>query len=510
MAHPIAHSIAHPTTRCKFVSSVCIPVLLAFTLAACGGGGDNSLSVGAVAVPAAAASAPAPAASSPAPAASAPTPAAPSTIAITARGTAVGPIDEWLVPAAGGRLVSADGRLTVQVPPGALPAMTKISIQAIGNHSPGGRGMGYRLLPEDLAFTAPVKLSFHYDDADIGGSEPLALRVAYQDAAGSWNSIRQRTLDATARTISVETSHFSDWSMLAGWQLSPAATQVGAGLAVDFEVVACATKVRAEDDLAELAYSCVPEPDYFVVEEWQANGVDGGTLADGQIASSSPGTARYVSPNVAPKGAKNPVNVSARAKDKSGRTTLLIASVWVGELPPLGGTITSTQVATGGGITVTHSTSATVVFKHDIGTGLYLVNSGTVVSRIDTVQAGGCESHIAWAGAINPADPLTGQVDGAIAMQEDGSYSADALTMAPHSGITSCTSSGAVEPLTVQTAGARWFPAPPSIASGLVDGRDLKRKAHGVLEESLTWWPGANQPGKGQEVTVVWRLAPVK
>ena len=500
--------MAHPIARSRSVLNICVPVFLAFTLAACGGDGDDSQGANAVAGGGGAPSVPSPAAPAPPPAA--PAPAVPPEIAITARGTAVGPIDELVVPATGGSLVSADGRLTVEVPPGVLPAMTKISIQAIDNHSPGGRGVGYRLLPEGLVFAAPVKLRFRYDDADIGGSEPLALRVAYQDAAGRWNSIRQRTLDAATRTLSIETTHFSDWSFLAGWQLSPAATQVGAGLAVDFEVVACGTAPNPSDDLAELGYKCRPEPEYFVVEEWQANGVDGGTLVDGQIASSSPGTARYVAPNVAPKGDKNPVNVSARAKDKSGRTTLLIASVWVGELPPLAGTITSTQIATGGGLTVTHSTTARVVFKHDPDTGLYLVNSGTVASRIDTVQAAVCESHIAWSGAINPADPTTGQRDGAIAMQEDGRYTADALTMAPHSGTTNCTSDGRTESITVPTAGALWFPAPPPIISGLKDAKDLRRKANGVLEESFTWWPGADSSGNGRETTVTWRLEPVR
>jgi hypothetical protein len=495
--------MAYPIARSRSVLNICVPVFLAFTLAACGGDGSDSQGANAAAGGGGAPSVP-----SPAP--PAPPPAAPPTIAITARGTAVGPIDAWVVPATGGSLVSADGRLTVKVPPGALPAMTKISIQAIDNHSPGGRGMGYRLLPEGLTFTAPVTLSFRYDDADIGGSEPLALRVAYQDAAGRWNSIRQRTIDEATRTLSIETTHFSDWSMLAGWQLSPAATQVSAGLAVDFKVVACVTKEGPNSELADLAYTCVPEPEYFQVEDWQANGIDGGTLVDGQIASSSPGTARYVAPNVAPKGDKNPVNVSARAKDKSGRTRLLIASVWVGDLPPLAGTVTSTQITTGGGITVTHSTTARVVFKHDLDSGLYLVNSGTVASRIDTVQAAVCESHIAWSGAINPADPTTGQRDGAIAMQEDGRYTADALTMAPHSGTTNCTSDGRTESITVPTAGALWFPAPPAIISGLVDSKDLKRKTHGVLEESFTWWPGADSPGKGREITVMWRLSPVR
>jgi hypothetical protein len=344
-----------------------------------------------------------------------------------------------------------------------------------------------------------VKLTFHYDESDVHGSEPLALRIASQDDARRWRWSSGLVLDEVARTASVETTHFSVWSMLVGWQLSPREASVGLGLSVDFEVMACAKKEDPDGELAELAYTCRPDPEFFRVEDWQVNGVDGGKVATGTIASSAPGTARYTAPNSAP--ATNPVNVSARAKDKNGRVILLIASVWIGSHPPLSGTITSTQVTQIGTATLTHTTSARVTFKHDIDEGLYRVNSGTVVSHIDTVDPGVCESHIAFAGAI-------GAQDGAIAIQEDGRYTAEAITLAPHSGTTSCTSSGAVEPVTVQQAGARWFPAPPAPNPfiPIPGSMELRARKHGVLQESLTWTPGSG----GTQTTVQWQLTPDK
>jgi len=493
--------------RRVLLSRIFLPLTVAAALAACGGSNDLASAQPAPEPPAAGASGPVGAASAPAGSASGPAAAASApTIAITARGVAAGPIATLVVAASGGSVTSSDGRLTLDVPAGALPATTRLSIQAIGNEAPGGRGMGYRLLPEGLAFAAPVKLTFHYDDADLRGSEPLALRVAYQDDLRRWNVIRQRTLDEAARTVSVETTHFSDWSKLASWQLSPANTVIGPGLAVDFTVIACVTKGTGTDELAELVYTCVPEPEYFLVETWLANGIDGGTLADGQIATASPGTARYVAPAVAPPTPKNPVSVSARAKDKSGRTTLLVASVFVGAFPSLAGTIISTQITTLGTVTTTHATTAWVVFKHDVATNLYFANSGVVVSRIDRVDAAGCEMHVAWSGPINAPNPLTGQQDGVIAIHDDdGNYTADALTMAAHSGTTNCTSDGKVEAIVAQMAGALWFPAPPRIAVTL--GRPgavvLQRKSDWVFEEKLVW-----SPGVGSETTVQWRLEP--
>ena len=492
--------------RRVLLSRIFLPVTVAVALAACGGSNDVASAPQGPAAPAGGASTPAGAASAPAGSASGPAAAASApTISITVRGVAVGPVATLVVAASGGSVTSSDGRLTLDVPAGALPATTQLSIQAIGNEAPGGRGMGYRLLPEGLAFAAPVKLTFHYDDADLRGSEPLALRVAYQDDLRRWNVIRQRTLDEAARTVSVETTHFSDWSMLGGWQLSPANTSIGPGLAVDFTIIACATKATDTDELVELVYACVPEIEYFRVDTWLANGIDGGTVADGQIATTSPGTARYVAPAVAPATPRNPVSVSARAKDKSGRTVLLVATVFVEAFPSLAGTITSTQITTVGTVTTTHATTARVVFKYDEPTKLYFANSGGVVSRIDRIDAAGCEMHLAWSGPINVRNSLTGQQDGVIAIDDDGNYTADALTMAPHSGTTNCTSDGKVEGIVAQMAGALWFPAPPRISVTLErpGAVVLQRKPDWVFEEKLVWSPGA-----GSETTVQWRLEP--
>ncbi len=473
------------------------PFIIALALAACGGDRplDSSLvaASGPASGPAGAASGPAGAASGPAGGASAPT------VAVTPRGTAIGPIAERVVPAAGGSLTSADGRLTIDVPAGALPAMTKISIQAISNESPGGSGVGYRLLPEGPAFAAPVKITFTYGDADINGSEPLALNIAYQDAAGRWNAIQQLAHDEVARTVSVQTTHFSDWSLLLGWQLTPASASIGAGKAVDFEVTICYPAAAGSGELARFVPVCRRDPRFFNVEEWSVNGVDGGKVATGTVASSSPGTARYSAPNSAPP--TNPVNVAARGTMANGKTLLLIASVWVEAYPPLSGNIISTQVTKVGTATMTHTTTASVTFKYEVAEGLYRVTAGHVHSRLDSVDPGVCEWHVAFAGVI-------GLQDAAIMINDEGRYTAEGVTTAPHSGTTSCTSDGRVEALTMQQAGARWFPAPPAPNPfrNIPGAKELILKPNGWLNESLTWTPGNG----GTETTVQWDLRPVR
>ena len=110
-------------------------------------------------------------------------------IALTPVGTATGDAAQAMVPTTGGTLVSADGRLTLEVPAGALQTSQLLSITPITNQAPGGVGVAYRLGPDGTAFSAPVKLTFKYGDADTAGSEALALKVATQNADGSWGAL---------------------------------------------------------------------------------------------------------------------------------------------------------------------------------------------------------------------------------------------------------------------------------------------------------------------------------
>src|SRR5882724_5183128 len=62
------------------------------------------------------------------------------TPAITTIGTPVGNPVTGNIDASGGSLTSADGKLGLVIPPGALSASTAISIQAVTNTAPGGVG----------------------------------------------------------------------------------------------------------------------------------------------------------------------------------------------------------------------------------------------------------------------------------------------------------------------------------------------------------------------------------
>jgi hypothetical protein len=126
-------------------------------------------------------------------------------------GTPIGAPGSTVIGAAGGSMEVAGGLVTVTVPAGAVSGATGFTAQEITNFAPGGVGGAYRLGPEGSRFTTPVTLTF---SASQSTHDLDDLAVAYQDASGywvrPWNVVRNRT----AGTLSVTTTHFSDWTLV--------------------------------------------------------------------------------------------------------------------------------------------------------------------------------------------------------------------------------------------------------------------------------------------------------
>lgn len=310
----------------------------------------------------------------------------PARIAVTPPGYAIGAVLERSVPMAGGQVVSADGRLTIDVPQGALTAPQVVSVQPISNHGPGGLGSAYRLGPEGTTFAAPVKLTFRYELGDLAGSEASALRVAYQDKEGRWNSLNKVTLDEAARTVAVETTHFSDWEVFTGWKPSPESTSTPPGKFVALQVMVCSATHPGNDPLAALVSTCTPDPEFFSADEWAVNGTPGGSPQVGTVTGSAVnGTAQYLAPDLAP--AANPVSVSASVTARSGRKTLLNSTVWIDTHPPLRGIISSLQSSFSNPEDL-YSTVADVSFKWSVDEDQYFVRSGTFIATHDQKNPG--------------------------------------------------------------------------------------------------------------------------
>jgi len=121
-----------------------------------------------------------------------------------------------MVPVSGGSFASADGVLSVSVPPNALSTTTPLSITPISNLARGGIGPAYRLRPEGTAFAAPVALTFQAPLSYPRGMSFAGVVVESQDAAGYWHPVTPSAQDPDAKTVTVVTTHFSDWALT--WQ----------------------------------------------------------------------------------------------------------------------------------------------------------------------------------------------------------------------------------------------------------------------------------------------------
>jgi hypothetical protein len=191
------------------------------------------------------------------------------------------------IGAAGGSLVSTDNRLTVRIPAGALAADATISIAPISNKAHGGIGAAYRLSGAET-FAQPVSLTFAFNDADLEGSAPGLLDVAFQTDDGFWALADSVTVDAAAKTITASTTHFSDWSIFSRLRLSPNSARLKVNQARVFELTLCAAwaKGARPEDRTDRSFSCRPIGTWYgakVASNWSVDGVAGGNSTIGTI-----------------------------------------------------------------------------------------------------------------------------------------------------------------------------------------------------------------------------------
>lgn len=140
---------------------------------------------------------------------------------VTAKGVARGASVSKQIGIAGGELESGDGKIKIMVPQGSVQQNTTFTIQPITNTLHGGddKRSAYRLLPEGTTFAKPVQLVFNYDEDDLNGTAEDLMTVAWQTTEGSWK-VEPCRLDKQNQTLTVETTHFSDWTKTGGFEIT--------------------------------------------------------------------------------------------------------------------------------------------------------------------------------------------------------------------------------------------------------------------------------------------------
>lgn len=137
------------------------------------------------------------------------------------QGISKGAIVTKQIGVAGGTVQSADQSVTLTIPAGALNATTAVGIEPITNTNIAGMGTAYRLTPHGQSFSKPVSITFswaaHADS--VGLLQTLGL--AYQQQDGIWKFVGAHGFDATQKTVTFKTTHFSDWALMNEVSLYP-------------------------------------------------------------------------------------------------------------------------------------------------------------------------------------------------------------------------------------------------------------------------------------------------
>jgi len=121
----------------------------------------------------------------------------------------------------GGTIALPGNAITVTVPAGALSEPTSISIEPITNTNLAGIGKAFRLTPHGKQFNKPVAISFSYAVISDSISSPDVLGLAYQDNNGVWQFTGGSVVDTAQKTVTYNSTHFSDWSMMPWLMLRP-------------------------------------------------------------------------------------------------------------------------------------------------------------------------------------------------------------------------------------------------------------------------------------------------
>jgi hypothetical protein len=236
----------------------------------------------------------------------------------------------------GGSIRSADGRLTLRVPAGALAAATTLSISPIENSAPNAIGSAYALSPVGVAFTHPAQLVLAYSAEDLAVAGAGALGIASQDGS-NWLAILGGSVDPVTRTLRVPVTSTSPGPASAGGSRVPlrvvANGTVGPYAAAS---IAPAQYSLAEEGTVQLVLNYVgpsssgsSTPGYAAISSTAPPGLTADwdiSSGEGQISAQPSGLlARYTAPRCVPN--VNPVTVQATARVPGGSVQLSTALI---------------------------------------------------------------------------------------------------------------------------------------------------------------------------------------
>jgi hypothetical protein len=397
------------------------------------------------------------------------------TYAPVAHGTAVGSPVTAMIDASGGKITSDDGLLDVTVPAGVLTAATQVSVQTLTSTVPNGVGSAYRLSPEGTTFSQPATLTFHLSNVENVGID--STYVVTQHADGLWYSQPNQLRDATAQTVSVNATHFSDWSLAETVVLTPAKVRVKIHDAAVFTATILLVDPNA-DELADPSGDeelAIPEATPLsnqidVGKRWLVNGIEGGNTTIGLVRAPGSFTAPDTEPTPSAVVVTINLQIGASKVIAPAEADIYTNELWSGntDVTQIDGTkihadVTFTQKMTSGSVTDLH----------------FVVESGQVTFTPAAMTGAGCPQ------TLMPTSMPIGPNDGTLSITYDQSPETGT---AIGGGTTAWSGTYTIDcpnaPQTLQsTIVAMWWPIDPSNPSGGLEADNgvLDGTINGVL-----------------------------
>lgn len=121
--------------------------------------------------------------------------------------TGCDPSGDDVVGPEGGTIISRDGRLTLEIPQGALAEAIEIRIEEVEQLPEGALGPAYQVLPVGTVFEAPVHVFYDYGAAGMELSPDQIALVAQK--TDRWSMLADRAVYEEDTLVSASSLYLS-------------------------------------------------------------------------------------------------------------------------------------------------------------------------------------------------------------------------------------------------------------------------------------------------------------
>ncbi len=346
-------------------------------------------------------------------------------------GKPIGAAVSQMIGPEGGAITSPNGKLTLEFPEGALKESKTITIQPVENTAWNGIGQGFEFGPDGSRFEKPVTFTYNYTDEEMAGSSPDMLGLAFQRADRVWQLAQPVKVDKVKKTITGRINHFSWWSLVTKYRLTPEVDSVVLTQTKELTLETLdyngmfdswAGKVMpAEFETDKMLFLSLPRPaDRSDISGIYLNGIDFSTEGPkeqtygsvGHILTGKQAKILYTAPGKMPKE-NNPVAIAVELRHTGKAKLMLVSNIDIlfGDELSVGGHTTEnvsvTAARNGQNFSIsilsldapaTQGVSLTLMTNRFSEGKFGFDLTGTVVNAMNGVQKKGGSSHYTHCG----------------------------------------------------------------------------------------------------------------